>query len=97
MSQLPSPIPSALLRQQAIRATCVHPTGTFIEFAAEAIEQSIPARFEQQVAHHPGRLAVKSKHQTLTYAALNSLANRVAGAILAQQKEGHAPIGLMCD
>jgi amino acid adenylation domain-containing protein len=98
MSQLPSPTPSGVLQQQAIRAACMHPTSTFIAFAPEAIERSIPARFEQQVAHHPGRLAVKSKLQTLTYAALNSLANRVASAILAQQQEdGLAPIGLLCD
>jgi amino acid adenylation domain-containing protein len=96
MSQLPSPTPSALSQQQAIRARCVHPTGTFIEFAAEATEQSIPARFEQQVVQHPGRLAVKSKRQKLTYAELNNLANRVAGVILAQQEEGPAPIGLLC-
>jgi hypothetical protein len=41
--------------QQAIRAKCFHPTGTFIEFAKEEIEQSIPARFEKMVclfSHH---------------------------------------------
>jgi amino acid adenylation domain-containing protein len=82
-------------RQQAIRATCVHPTGTFIAFAPEAIEQSIPNRFEQQVACHPERLAVKSRHQTLTYAALNQMANRVARAIQARCGVGEEPIGLL--
>jgi len=32
--------------QRAIRAKCVHPTGTFIPFPTEAIDQSIPERFE---------------------------------------------------
>jgi amino acid adenylation domain-containing protein len=84
--------PGVLSRQQAIRATCVHPTGTFIAFAPEAIEQSIPNRFEQQVARHPERLAVKSRHQTLTYAALNQLANRMARAIQARCGAGAEPI-----
>ena len=35
MSQLPSPTPSLYSHQQAIRAACVHPSGTFIEFATE--------------------------------------------------------------
>jgi non-ribosomal peptide synthetase component F len=47
-------------------------------------EQSIPARFEQQVKKFPTHLAVKSRSDTLTYAALNHTANRVAHAILAQ-------------
>jgi hypothetical protein len=31
--------------QQAIRAKCFHPAGTFIEFPREEIEQSIAERF----------------------------------------------------
>jgi non-ribosomal peptide synthetase component F len=85
------------LEQQAIRAKCVHPTGTFVPFVPAALEQSISTRFEQQVHRYPAQLAVKTPTQAFTYAALNSLANRVAGAILAQQEEGHAPIGLLCD
>jgi surfactin family lipopeptide synthetase A len=85
------------LEQQAIRAKCVHPTGTFVPFEPAALEQSIPARFERQVHRYPARLAVRTRTQAFTYAALNSLANRVAGAILSQQEEGHAPIGLLCD
>ena len=46
--------------QQAIRAKCFHPTGTFIEFEKEEIEQSIPDRFEEQVSKYPNRLAVKT-------------------------------------
>jgi amino acid adenylation domain-containing protein len=85
------------LEQQAIRVKCVHPTGTFVPFVPAALEQSIPTRFEQQVHRYPTRLAVKSRTQVFTYAELNSLANRVTGAILAQPEEAHAPIGLLCD
>ena len=35
--------------QQQIRAMCYHPTGKFISFPKEAIEQSITAQLEQMV------------------------------------------------
>jgi len=52
--------------QQAIRAKCFHPSGVFIEFRKEEIEQSIPDRFEQQVAKYPNRIAIKTGNHTLT-------------------------------
>jgi amino acid adenylation domain-containing protein len=64
-------------------------------FSKEEIEQSIPARFEQQVARYPDRLAVKTGHHQLTYAVLNQVANRIARAILAQHGEGEEPIALL--
>jgi amino acid adenylation domain-containing protein len=82
--------------QQLIRARCFHPTGTFVEFTKAEIEQSIPARFEQQVRRYPDRLAVKTRTQTLTYDALNRLANRVAHAILALRGAGEEPVALLC-
>jgi hypothetical protein len=33
--------------QEAIRAKCFHPSGIFVDFAKEEIEQSIPERFEK--------------------------------------------------
>ena len=67
--------------QQAIRAKCFHPTGTFIEFNKEEIEQSIPERFEKIVRMYPDRLAVKSEKHSLTYDQLNKAANRIAQKI----------------
>ena len=81
--------------QEAIRAKCFHPTGTFIEFKKEEIEQSIPKRFEQQVDKYPDRIAVKTKNHTLSYNELNKAANRVAHAILAQKGEEREPIALL--
>ena len=81
--------------QQRIREKCYHPTGTFMPFPPEAIEQSIPERFEQMVRLYPERLAVKSKHHTLTYAALNQLANRLAYAVLTQSDESQGPVALL--
>lgn len=81
--------------QEAIRAKCFHPTGTFIEFKREEIEQSIPKRFEQQVRKHPDRVAVKTLTHVFNYAELNHAANRVAQAILSRRGTGQEPIGLL--
>ena len=81
--------------QQRIRDTCFHPTGTFIEFERDEIEQSIPDRFEQQVRRYPHRLAVKTKTHKLTYDELDRAANRVAHDVLAQRGDGEEPIGLL--
>ena len=60
------------------------PSGIFVEFPKEEIEQSIPHRFEKIVRTYPARIAVKCGDRTLTYEELNQAANRMAHAILAQ-------------
>ena len=75
----------------------VGPTNAFIPFGKDQIEQSIPARFEQQVHRYPDRLAVKTRHDACTYEALNQAANRVARAILARRGEGEEPVALLLD
>jgi surfactin family lipopeptide synthetase A len=75
----------------------VQPTNPFFEFKKIEIEQSISARFEQQVKQYPTRLAVKTKNHELTYEALNQAANRVAHAILAQCGPRMEPIALLAD
>ena len=71
------------------------PTHPFVEFARAEIEQSIPARFEQQVRRYPDRLAVKAGARALTYAELNRAANRVARAILARRGVQREPVALL--
>ena len=78
-------------QQRAIRNKCFHPTGTFVEFSRDEIEQSIPDRFEQQVRRYPNRLAVKTKKEELTYDELNRAANQVAHAILAKTGRAQSP------
>jgi len=80
--------------QQTIWAKCFHPTGTFVEFAKEEVEQSIPDRFEKIVRMYPDRIAVKTKDQTLTFDELNRFANRLAHSILARQ-EGQEPVAVI--
>ena len=76
-------------------STCVPPVRTgFAVFEHGAIEQSIAARFEQQVEQHGGCLAVRTRAHRLTYAELNGEANRIAAAILAARgraRAGRAP------
>ena len=86
MSIVPAGLPP---EQQALRDRCFHPSGTFVEFQAEEIEQSIPARFEDQVRRHAGRLAIETAGGAITYGELNEAANRIAHAILAGR--GHRP------
>jgi amino acid adenylation domain-containing protein len=84
-----------LTEQQVIRAKCFHPTGTFVEFTNDEIEQSIPERFEKIVRLYPERLAVKRDDHAVTYKALNEAANRIAHAILKQRSTGSEPIALV--
>jgi len=81
--------------QQAIRAKCFHPSGTFVEFPIEEVEQSIPERFEKIVRIYPDRVAVKVRDQFLTYDQLNVAANRIARAILALPGTAEQPIALL--
>ncbi len=83
--------------QQRIRDKCYHPTDTFVPFPKEAIEQSIPARFEQIERQCPDRLAVKARDRALTYRELNQSANRVAQAILAERGEEREPVALLLE
>jgi amino acid adenylation domain-containing protein len=84
-------------RRPPLAPRCVDLTNPFIRFDPAEIEQSIPARFEQQVATHPDRLAFKAGPHSLTYGALNRLANRVAHAILARSRAGQEPILLVLE
>ena len=83
--------------QEAIRAKCFHPTGTFVEFAKDEVEQSIPDRFEKMVRKHGERLAVRTDNHVLTYDELNRLANRVARAMLAESHDNQQPVALLLE
>lgn len=94
LSELSNNLP---LEQQRVRARCFHPTGRFIEFEKDEVEQSIPDRFEKMVRRHPQRIAVKTKNHTLTYRELNKSANRLAHAILARCGTGQQPVALLLE
>jgi amino acid adenylation domain-containing protein len=71
------------MQRRKVRA----PNG-FVKFPREEVEQSIPARFEQQARLYPERVAVKSRRHRLTYGELEQQANRIAHAVLAGQRKG---------
>lgn len=73
------------------------PEDGFREFRQEDVEQSIPARFEEQAARRPEAVAVLTCDVRLTYGAVNAGANRLAHAILAAVGEREEPVALLCD
>jgi non-ribosomal peptide synthetase component F len=97
VSVMPSLIARSELppEQEAIRAKCFHPSGTFVEFKKEQIERSIPERFEEIVVKHSNRIAIRINNHTLTYHVLNRMANRLARAILSHRGTGQEPIALL--
>jgi amino acid adenylation domain-containing protein len=95
MSDLLSLIADSLAQQRAIQARCFHPSNTFVAFRKEAIEQSIPDRFEEQVRRYPDRIAVKDRNEELTYTDLDRAANRLSHAILACRGERPEPVALL--
>src|SRR5262245_5421391 len=78
--------------QQAIRAKCFHPTGEFVEFRKEEIEQSIPERFEKIVTKYFDRVAIETNDATFTYADLNQAVNHVAHSLIEVLGERLEPI-----
>jgi amino acid adenylation domain-containing protein len=94
----PWPYPTQLPPgQQAIRDKCFHPSGTFVEFPKEEIEQSIPERFERIVSKYPDRIAIKSGEKTLSYTQLNCQANRLAHSIVGRQGDKAEPIAILLE
>jgi non-ribosomal peptide synthetase component F len=85
------------LDQQEIRSNCFHPTGRFVEFSKEELEQSIPERFKKIVQTYPHRIAVKSKNHVLTYEELDTLSDRIAHGVLAQHGAEHEPVALLLE
>jgi len=97
MSNSPAELTRIPNEQLRVRAKCKHPKGTFVPFRKEEIEQSIPDRFEKQVDRYSDRIAIKSRHQELTYKMLNQAANRVAWSILNERGRGEEPVALILE
>ncbi|MBI3960727.1 MAG: non-ribosomal peptide synthetase [Chloroflexi bacterium] len=84
--------------QQEIRDRHRNPYAAWEEFPLAAVEQSVAARFAQQAARFPNHLAVFSDAGVFTYAQLNTLANRIAYAILARRGTGEpAAVAILLD
>lgn len=83
--------------QQAIRAQCFHPCGAFVEFPAEDVETSIPARFEKIARAYPHRLAIKAGEHAVRYDQLDMMANRVAEKFRGEASTQAEPVSLLID
>ncbi|MBW4630463.1 MAG: amino acid adenylation domain-containing protein [Iphinoe sp. HA4291-MV1] len=77
------------------RGNVVCPSNPFITFGKQDIEQSIPARFQEQVRKHPHNIAVYTKNYHWTYSELTCRANQVAQTILQQCTFGEERIALL--
>jgi amino acid adenylation domain-containing protein len=95
MSATVNPARELSPHQRALRDKCFHPTGRFVEFPRQEIEQSLPQRIEKIVRMYPERVAVRTRERTLTYSKLNHAANRLAQAILARRGPAREPIALV--
>jgi amino acid adenylation domain-containing protein len=95
MSDFVYHFPNLPPEQQAIRNKCFHPTGTFVEFPKEELDQSIAERFEKIVAKYRDRIAIKTTDQTLTYDELNRAVNRIAYAIREKCDKKNEPVALL--
>ncbi len=81
--------------QQAFRDKCFHPSGTFVEFPKEEVEQSISERFEKIVSMYPDHPAVKMGDRSLTYRDLNQAANHIGRAIYSERGATVEPVMLI--
>ena len=93
----PLPEESRPRRRRGPHGASIRAVAGFVPFAKGEIEQSIPARFAQQVKAHSQRIAVKSERYAITYAALNQWANRVAHALIGASGTVSEPIALLLD
>ncbi len=82
-------------REKQVR--CAAPRNPYMHFEPEEVEQSIAARFEQQARRWANRVAVKTAHHELTYAALNRAANQLAHFLLQERGNGAEPVGLLIE
>ena len=75
----------------------VRPNNAFIAFIKTDIEQSITARFEQQVALHAERIAISAGERNIKYRDLNAMANRIAWALLNARGDHPEQIALLLE
>ncbi len=67
----------------------------FVPFPKSEVEQTLPRRFARRVALHSDRIAVSAEDRTLTYAQLDSTANRLAAAIIEKLGTKAEPVVLL--
>lgn len=97
MTDSSDPRPGLPPEQRAIRARCFHSAGTFVEFPKTDIDTSVSGRFEKVAAMYPDRVAVRIANEPMTYDELNTAANRLAHAILAERPDRQEPVAIFLE
>jgi acyl-coenzyme A synthetase/AMP-(fatty) acid ligase/acyl carrier protein len=82
--------------QRALRDGCYHPAGGFVEFAENALAQTVCERFAAIVSMHGDRLALRTRTHSFTFDELERASSRVAHA-LDSAGVGRGPVGLVFD
>ena len=75
----------------------IDPAGRFIHFPKEAVEASIPQRFQDVVSQQPDHIALEHGDETMTYGELHRASELVASAILTQRGAAEEPVVLLLD
>jgi amino acid adenylation domain-containing protein len=70
---------------------------SFRRFPRAELEQTIQHRFESQVAGQPGRTAVWTPAEELTYAELDARANAIAHALVAERGESWETVAVLLE
>ncbi len=75
---------------------CPGPANAFTPFERDEVEQSIAARFEAQAARRPEALAIRDGAREWNYGDLNTRANRIGRALLADAPAANgSPVALL--
>jgi amino acid adenylation domain-containing protein len=97
MSEHSKPATNLPTEEQKTHTDNLDSSNATVEFKDEALEESIPGRFEKYVRRYPDWIAFKTKRKTLSWDALNRAANRVARTVLATYQNREKPIALLVD
>ncbi|MCP4150789.1 MAG: AMP-binding protein, partial [bacterium] len=73
----------------------ITPQNDYNPFRKTEIEQTVAARFQQQVSGHGDKVAIKNGNLQLTYDTLNRIANRTAHAQLEINRQPRQPVALL--
>ena len=97
MSEHSKPITNFPIAVGITHTSDIDSSGANVEFKDKALEESIPARFEQYVCRYPDSIAFKTRRKTLSWDALNRSANRVARTVRGTFQNRERPIALLVD
>ena len=78
-------------------ATRLKNDGPVVAFSKPEIEQSIPARFEQQVLDHSTCPAIEMDGHRVTYSELNAMSNRISHRLLELGDHRKEPVAILMD